>query len=105
MNSLERIYSQIDESLKKASLQATQWFSSVYQQFSKVGIDLTSVAMAVGYPFLPGVAFAYGVAEGVKLRVTPVPPPLQEYPPAIPIEVPPPTPPYAVPPSPPVAFR
>lgn len=94
MNSLERIYSQVDE-----------WFKNVYQQFSKVGIDLTSVVMAVGYPFLPGVAFAYGVAEGVKLRVTPVPPPLPEYPPPIPIEAPPPTPPYAVPPSPPVAFR
>ena len=100
---MERIQRQIDESVKKASLQATQWFTSVYQQFSKVGIDLTSVAMALGYPFLPAVAFAVGISEGLKLP--PVPPPLPEYPPPIPIEVPPPEPPYAIPLPPPAAFR
>ena len=89
MNSLERIYSQIEESLKKASLQADQWFKNVNQQLRNMGIDLTSVAMALGYPFLPAVAFGVGISEGLKLL--PVPPP--------------PTPPYAVPPSPPVAFR
>lgn len=70
--------------MERLKFQAEQWFNQVQRQFRNLKIDLTAVAMTLGYPLLPTVAFAVGVAEGLRFKVAVLAPPMRVPPPLIP---------------------